>query len=141
MAKKTKGERPQNKNLIELQDRPPEEAQAIRSKGGKVKAQKEREKKALAEMVQIISDLPITDKRALGRLTRMGVTEEDGLTQKMLIADALVRACKEGNTYALSMYLELTGESGGAAKENNLLEALQEATKEDIDTDDIPEIQ
>lgn len=141
MAKKTKGERPQNKNLIELQNRPPEEAQAIRSKGGKVKAQKDKEKKALAEMVQIISDLPIKDKKSLGRLTRMGVTEEDGLTQKMLIADALVRACKQGNTYALSLYLELTGETAGAGKENNLLEALQEATKEDIDTDDIPEIQ
>ena len=41
------------------------------------------------------------------------------------------------------MFMEITGEAGmsGPAKENNLLEAIQNATKEDMDTDDLPELQ
>ena len=39
--------------------------------------------------------------------------------------------------------LRLTGEDrpDTKPKENNLLEAIQNATKEDIDTDDLPELQ
>ena len=39
--------------------------------------------------------------------------------------------------------MDITGETGlaGSAKDNNLLEAIQNATKEDVNTDDIPELQ
>ena len=59
------------------------------------------------------------------------------------VADALIRAAQAGNTYAIQMFMEITGEAGmsGPAKENNLLEAIQNATKEDMDTDDLPELQ
>lgn len=137
---KIKGERPQNKNLIPLTERSSEEAQAIRSKGGTVKAEKQRQKKALAEMLQMIDDLPITDKRVLNRLKKAGVDEEL-LMRKMLIADALHKQCEKGNTYAISLYMELTGEGAGPQKENNLIDALLEATRGGMDTSDIPEIQ
>lgn len=137
---KIKGERPQNKNLKPLTERPPEEAQAIRSKGGIVKAEKQRQKKALAEMLQMIDDLPITDKRVLNRLKKAGV-DEDLLMRKMLIADALHKQCEKGNTYAISLYMELTGEGSGLQKENNLIDALLEATRGGMDTSDIPEVQ
>ena len=140
MSKKYKGERPQNKNLKPLNERPPEEAQAIRSKGGIVKAEKQRQKKALADMLQLLDDLPITDKRVVKRLKEAGVGDEL-LIRKMQIADALHKACEKGNTYAVSLYMELTGEGTGAQKENNLIDALLEATKEGMDTSDISEIQ
>jgi hypothetical protein len=136
-----KGERPQNKNLVPLTERSPEEARAIRSAGGKASQEKRKQKKALAEMLQIISDLPVRDKRVVNRLKRMGITEDDDLTNKMLVADAIFNQCKQGNTYAISLYIELMGEGGASAKENNLLEALSEATREGVDTSDIPEIQ
>jgi hypothetical protein len=136
-----KGERPQNKNLVPLTERSPEEARAIRSAGGKASQEKRKQKKALAEMLQIISDLPVRDKRVVNRLKRMGITEDDDLTNKMLVADAIFNQCKQGNTYAISLYIELMGEGGAVAKENNLLEALSEATREGVDTSDIPEIQ
>ena len=47
-----------------------------------------------------------------------------------------------GNVQAIQLYLDLLGESGGGATpENNLLSALLDGTKEDIDADDIPELQ
>ena len=140
MSKKTKGERPQNKNLKPLNTRPPEEAQAIRSKGGKACQEKKKQKKALAEMLQILDDLPIDDKRVVNRLKKAGV-EDELLIRKMQIADALHKACEKGNTYAVSLYMELTGEGTAAQKDNNLIDALLEATKGGMDTSDISEIQ
>ena len=135
--------RPQDKHLIPLTERSEEEAHAIRSAGGKAVQEKKRQQKLMAELLQIYSDLPITDKRRKNRLKRLGLTEEDLLTQKTLVADAIMRGAQNGNTYAIQLYLDLMGESGpgGSTKQNNPLEAIQDQTKEDIDTDDIPEIQ
>ena len=135
--------RPQDKHLIPLTERSEEEAHAIRSAGGKAVQEKKRQQKLMAELLHIYSDLPITDKRRKNRLKRLGLTEEDLLTQKTLVADAIMRGAQNGNTYAIQLYLDLMGESGlrGSTKQNNLLEAIQDQTKEDIDTDDIPEIQ
>lgn len=134
--------RPQDKHLIPLTERSEEEAHAIRSAGGKAVQEKKRQQKLMTELLQIYSDLPITDKKRKGRLKRLGIEEAD-LTQKTLIADAIMKAAQSGNTYAIQLYLDLMGESGlgGPVKENNLLDALINGTKEDIDADDIPELQ
>lgn len=134
--------RPQDKHLIPLTERSEEEAHAIRSAGGKAAHEKRKQQKLMTELLQIYSDLPITDKKRKGRLKRLGL-EEANLTQKTLIADGIMRAAQSGNTYAIQLYLDLMGESGlgGPAKENNLLDALINGTKEDIDADDIPELQ
>ena len=134
--------RPQDKHLIPLTERSEEEAHAIRSAGGKAAQEKRKQQRLMTELLQIYSGLPITDNRKKKRLIKMGVEAED-LTQKTLIADALMRVAQSGNTYAIRMYLELMGEAGlgGPTKENNLLEALQDMTKEDIDTNDLPELQ
>lgn len=134
--------RPQDKHLIPLTERSEEEAHAIRSAGGKAAQQKRKEKQMMADLVELYSGLPITDKRKKNRLAKLGIPPEE-LTQKMLVADALMRAAQAGNTYAIQMFMEITGEAGmgGPAKENNLLEAIQNATKEDLETDDLPELQ
>lgn len=134
--------RPQDKHLIPLTERSEEEAHAIRSAGGKAVQEKKRQQKLMTELLQIYSDLPITDKKRKGRLKRLGIEEAD-LTQKTLIADAIMKAAQGGNTYAIQLYLDLMGESGlgGPVKENNLLDAIHNATKEDVNTDDLPELQ
>ena len=124
--------RPQDKNLIPLTERSEEEAHAIRSAGGKASQEKRRERQMMADLLELYSGLPITDKRKQNRLKKLGIPSEV-LTQKMLV----------GNTYAIQLYMDITGETSlaGSAKDNNLLEAIQNATKEDVNTDDIPELQ
>ena len=134
--------RPQDKNLVPLTERSEEEAHAIRSAGGKAKAESDRRKKLMSELLQLYSNLPITDKRKANRLKKLGIEEAD-LTQKALIADAIMRGAQNGNSYLIQQYLEIVGEAGmgGPAKENNLLDAIINSTKEDVDTDDLPELQ
>ena len=134
--------RPQDKNLIPLTERSEEEAHAIRSAGGKASQEKRRERQMMADLLELYSGLPIIDKRKQNRLKKLGIPSEV-LTQKMLVADALMRSAQAGNTYAIQLYMDITGETSlaGSAKNNNLLEAIQNATKEDVNTDDIPELQ
>ena len=134
--------RPQDKHLIPLTERTEEEAHAIRSAGGKASQQKRKEKQMMADLLELYSGLPITDKRKKNRLAKLGIPTEE-LTPKLLVADALMRSAQAGNTYAIQLYMEITGEAGmgGPVKENNLLQAIQDSTKEDMNTDDLPELQ
>lgn len=134
--------RPQDKHLIPLTERSEEEAHAIRSAGGKAVQEKKRQQRLMSELLQLYSDLPINDKRKANRLKKLGIEEAD-LTQKALIADAIMKGAQGGNSYLIQMYLDIVGESGlgGPAKENNLLDAIVNSTKEDVDTDDLPELQ
>ena len=54
-----------------------------------------------------------------------------------------MRGAQNGNSYLIQQYLEIVGEAGmgGPVKENNLLDAIINSTKEDVDTDDLPELQ
>ena len=96
----------------------------------------------MSELLTLQSDLPINDKRKSKRLAKLGLEEAD-LTQKALIADAIMKGAQAGNSYLIQMFLDIIGESGmgGPTKENNLLDAIINSTKEDVDTDDLPELQ
>ena len=136
------GERPQNKNLITMRDRTPEERHAMQSKGGKVCAERRAQKKAAAEMMQMFCDLPVTDGRRKNKLKRLGIEAND-MTNKMQMVVAIGQLAQAGNVYAFDKVLELLGEGGMStlAKENNLLEALLKGTAGGFDTDDLPELQ
>ena len=138
---KKKTPRPQDKNLIPVTERSPEEARAIQSAGGKASQEKRRQKQQMSDLLALYSGMPITDKRRANRLKKMGIPAEE-MTQKLLVADGLMKAAQAGNAYAIQLYMELIGETGGGCtKENNLLDAIREATKEGVNTDDIPELQ
>lgn len=134
--------RVQNKNLIPVNERPEEEARAIRSAGGKAKAEQQRQKKAAAELMQIFCDLPVSDGRRKNRLKRLGFADED-LNNKALMIAAIGQAAQLGNVYAFEKVLSLLGEDIPAPNDqaNNLLDAIIRSTQEDIDTDGIPELQ
>lgn len=134
--------RPQNNNLIPLTERSEEEAHAIRSAGGKACAEARKKKQAMADLLLLYSGLPIKDGRVRNRLKRLGIPDEE-LTQKLQIADALVKMAQTGNTQAISLYLDTIGELNsvkGDEKENNLFEMIEASSSEEVNIDDIPEI-
>lgn len=137
------GDRPQNKNLIPLNRRSPEERRAIGSKGGKACAERRAQKKAAAEMMQLFCELPIVDGRTKNRLKRLGIEPND-MTNKMQMVVAIGKLAQAGNVYAFDKVLELLGEGGisSVTKENNLIDALMGAViSKAVNTDDLPEIQ
>lgn len=134
--------RPQDKHLIPLTERSEEEAHAIRSAGGKATQEKRKRQTEQAYLLGKYAGIPILDKRTVKRFERMGFESEE-INRALEITDAIMKGAKAGDPRMIEIYLRLTGEERPEpkARENNLLEALQEHTKEDIDTDDIPELQ
>lgn len=120
----------------------PEEEHEIRSKGAKAANEARRKRKQMAELLQIYSDLPVNDTRKKNRLKKLGISEED-ITQKALVADAIMRGAQSGNFYMVQLYLESIGEmsQGPASKENNLLSAIVGETAGEVDVSDLPEVQ
>lgn len=133
--------RPQDRNLIPFDQRSPEEAFAIRSAGGKASQEAKKKKKAMAELLRMYADMPSSNKKLTKQLKNMGF-EEDDLTQRLEVVDAIMKRAKKGDFYMVQMFAEMTGELGKAnTHENNLLEAIQASTSGEVDLSDIPELQ
>jgi len=134
--------RPQDKHLIPLTERSEEEAHAIRSAGGKASQEKRKRRLEQQYLLGKYAGVPILDKRTVKKFERMGF-ESDEITKALEITDAIMRGARNGDPRMIEIYLRLTGEDRPEPpqKENNLLEALQNMTKEDMDTDDLPELQ
>lgn len=135
--------RPQDKNIepYQFQKLPVEQRKAIQSAGGKKHAENCKRRKAMAEILEVYSGLPIKDGRVRKRLINLGVDPED-LTQKTLVADGIMKAAQKGNSFAIQLFLDLIGEGNPEVKkDNNLLDAITESTQKDIETDDLPEVQ
>ena len=134
--------RPQDKNLIPFEQLSEEEAHAIRSAGGKAAQDQRKRRIQQAYLLGKYAGLQILDKRTVKKFERMGFKDEE-INRALEITDAIMKGAKAGDPRMIEIYLRLTGEERPEVKpkENNLLEALNDSTKEDIDTDDLPEIQ
>ena len=133
--------RPQNKNLIPLTERSPEEAYAIRSKGQKAQTAKRKMRTEQAYLIGKYAGTPILDKRTIAKFERMGFEDEE-LSKALEITHAIMQGARAGDPRMIDIYLRLTGEDQNVLKPrpNNLLDALVGSTKEDMDTDDLPEV-
>ena len=134
--------RPQDKNLIPLTERSEEEAHAIRSAGGKASQIARRKRTEQQYLLGKYAEAPILDKRTIKKFERMGFENEE-ISRALEITDAIMKGAKAGDPRMIEIYLRITGEDKPetVVRENNLLAAIQNATKEDMNTDDLPELQ
>ena len=134
--------RPQDKNLIPLTERSEEEAHAIRSAGGKASQAARKKRTEQQYLLGKYAQVPVLDKRTIKKFERMGF-ENDEITRALEITDAIMKGAKAGDPRMIEIYLRLTGEDKPetSVKDNNLLEAIQDATKEDVNTEDLPALQ
>lgn len=133
--------RPQDKNLIPLTQRSEEEAHAIRSAGGRAAQEKRKQQTMQSYLLGKYAGLPIINKKTAKKFERMGFESEE-ITRALEITEAIFKGAKNGDPRMVEIYLKITGENAAPTpiSENNLLSALMNTTKEDIATDDIPEL-
>lgn len=134
--------RPQDKNLIPLTERSEEEAHAIRSAGGKAVQAKRKKETEQQYLLGKYAGLPVLDKRTIKKFERMGFEDEE-INRALEVTEAIMKGARNGDPRMIEIYLRLMGEEQAEpqVKENNLLDAIRNSTKEDIDTDDLPELQ
>lgn len=101
----------QNKNLIPINDRPPDEARAIRSRGGIASGEKKRKKKAMKEAVEAVLSLKAPAKMK-AELKKMGFKNEDCINQTIMVMQVFQAACK-GDIRAAEFMRDTGGEAPG----------------------------
>jgi len=134
--------RPQDKHLIPLTERSEEEAHAIRSAGGKAIQAKRKKETEQQYLLGKYAGLPVLDKRTIKKFERMGFEDEE-INRALEVTEAIMKGARNGDPRMIEIYLRLMGEEQAEpqVKENNLLDAIKNSTKEDVDTDDLPELQ
>lgn len=134
--------RPQDKHLIPLTERSEEEAHAIRSAGGKAVHEKRKRMLQQNYLLGKMAGMPILDKRTVKKFERMGFEDEE-ISRALEVTMAIMDGAKKGDPRMIELYLRVMGEDTAEkpTQENNLLNAILNQTKEDVDTDDLPELQ
>lgn len=135
---------PNEKNLIPFDERTESEARELGRKGGIASGVARRRKRRLKEAADLYLSLPVTDRRRAAKLERRKLDPEDIDNQMAMIAGLWEAAC-EGSAQAAAVLIKLLGEDtpgqDPAPEESSLLDALVQATEEDMDTDDLPEVE
>ena len=121
---------PNEKNLIPMEQRSPEEAREMGRKGGRASGVSRRRKKSLREAAELYLSLPVSDKRAWNKLARDGVEPEDVDNQMAVIAGLTIRAAK-GDAKAAKVLFDLLGEQTGkfsadVAEDDPITKSLKE---------------
>ena len=104
------------KNLIPMEQRSPEEAREMGRKGGRASGESRRRKKSLREAAELYLSLPVSDKRAWNKLARDGVEPENVDNQMAIIAGLTIKAVK-GDSKAAKLLFELVGDQSGESSE------------------------
>lgn len=91
-------------NLISLRDRSREERQKIARKGAMVSNRKQRNKKNLKQLLQLILSLPVDDSEKAEKLRAAGIADTRGAA---LLVEAVETAGK--NPAMFKNIMELTG--------------------------------
>ena len=85
---------PNERNLIPMEKRSPEEAREMGRKGGRASGEARRRKKSLREAAELYLSLPVSDKRKWNKLSEDGVPPEDVNNQMAIIAGLSIKAAK-----------------------------------------------
>lgn len=108
-------------NLVQNQNRTPNERRDAARKAGVASGAARRRKKTLKQCTKMILDMQVSinDREARQRLAKMGISEEE-MTYAASVASALILEAESGSMSAVQTLMDLTGER--ASDENKKAE-------------------
>ena len=127
-------------NFIPLNERSPEEARKIQSKGGKKSQQVQKEKKAMNEVIQLILNSELTDdvKKQIRKRFGQNISDEFLTTRFLLMQSLFNIASKQdemtqNRMAAIRMIAEFAGESPAQIERRERMKAdeLKKSEAED----------
>ena len=123
---------PNERNLIPMEKRSPEEAREMGRKGGRASGEARRRKKSLREAAELYLSLPVSDKRAWNKLAKDGVAPEDVDNQMAIIAGLSIKAAK-GDAKAAKVLFDLLPTDGADPLEQAEDDPITKSLKEEAE--------
>lgn len=97
------------KNLIPMAERTPEEVREMARKGGKASGIARRRKKSLREAADLLLSMPVKDKKTQNAITKMGIDPDDADNQMAMLV-GLMKAGQLGDAKAAKLVFDVLGE-------------------------------
>ena len=123
---------PNERNLIPMEKRSPEEAREMGRKGGRASGEARRRKKSLREAAELYLSLPVSDKRTWNKLSEDGVPPEDVNNQMAIIAGLSIKAAK-GDAKAAKVLFDLLPTDGADPLEQAEDDPITKSLKEEAE--------
>ena len=123
---------PNERNLIPMEKRNPEEAREMGRKGGRASGEARRRKKSLREAAELYLSLPVSDKRKWNKLSEDGVPPEDVNNQMAIIAGLSIKAAK-GDAKAAKVLFDLLPTDGADPLEQAEDDPITKSLKEEAE--------
>lgn len=101
-----------------------EEAKRLGAAGGKASAEAKRRRKTLRQNMEILLELPVSDKRKYNKLARMQVDAED-IDNTMLLSAALFQRAAEGDVAAYREIRDLVDETKKERDDGSVIELIE----------------
>lgn len=123
---------PNERNLIPMEKRSPEEAREMGRKGGRASGEARRRKKSLREAAELYLSLPVSDKRKWNKLSEDGVPPEDVNNQMAIIAGLSIKSAK-GDAKAAKVLFDLLPTDGADPLEQAEDDPITKSLKEEAE--------
>lgn len=120
-----------------------EEELALNAKGGVNSGVSRNKAKSLRECAAMLMSLPVEDKRKLAQMVKRGVPQEDANNMMLLVYTAFKCAVAGSPKWGKMLFdlLEKETSQDGGDLGGSPLGVFLNATSEDMNTDDLPEVQ
>lgn len=121
------------KNLIPMAERTPEEVREMARKGGKASGIARRRKKSLREAADLLLSMPVKDKKTQNAMTKMGIDPDDADNQMAMLV-GLMKAGQLGDAKAAKLVFDVLGEEDkGSGDVVKIIDDIPTPTEEETD--------
>lgn len=103
------------KNLIPIAERSPNEAREMGRKGGQKSGETRRRKKSMRDAMNLMLSQPVVNNEIYNQTALMGVAPENIDNQNAIVA-AMIKEAAMGNVKAFSAICDLIGENGNGKR-------------------------
>ena len=100
-------------DLVPLNQRTKEEQKEITQKGGIASGVARRRKRSMREVLKMLKDMPVKDRKIIAQLQAAGIDDKDMTIGAAMAFSAIVHAMK-GNGQMMKLVLDVMGETSDA---------------------------
>lgn len=117
-------------DLVPLNQRTKEEQKEITKKGGIASGVARRRKRSMREVLKMLKDMPVKDRKIIAQLQAAGIDDKDMTIGAAMAFSAIVHAMK-GNGQMMKLVLDVMGETSDARLREREVKLREKAFKDE----------
>ena len=117
-------------DLVPLNRRTKDEQKEIAKKGGIASGVARRKKRSMREVLKMLKDMPVKDRKIIAQLQAAGIDDKDMTIGAAMAFSAIIHAIK-GNGQMMKLVLDVMGETSDARLREREVKLREKAFKDE----------